>query len=99
MLLLKVLHSSLVVSFLIMQRFNDSIEHIKDVSEFLNDYLQKMTEESSKLGGHASQIEEIQIQSISAFQKAFEVCCFSFCACVGGSLMLRIILMIFVGDV
>lgn len=54
------------------QRFNDSIEHIKDVSEFLNDYLQKMTEESSKLGGHASQIEEIQIQSISAFQKAFE---------------------------
>uniref|UniRef100_A0A803L2W5 Kinesin-like protein n=1 Tax=Chenopodium quinoa TaxID=63459 RepID=A0A803L2W5_CHEQI len=54
------------------QRFHDSIEHMKGIAEFINIYLQKMTEESSKLGVHASQIEKIQINSISEFQKAFE---------------------------
>lgn len=63
-----------------MQRFHDSIAHMKDIADFINVYLQKMTEESSKLGVHASQIEEIQIKSISEFQQAFEVGCSSFCA-------------------
>ncbi|KAL2900174.1 Kinesin-like protein KIN-5C [Bienertia sinuspersici] len=53
------------------KRFYDSIEHMKDISEFINVYLQNMTEEASKLGGHASQIEEIQIKSISEFQHSF----------------------------
>ncbi|KNA19863.1 hypothetical protein SOVF_057510 [Spinacia oleracea] len=54
------------------KRFHDSIAHMKDIADFINVYLQKMTEESSKLGVHASQIEEIQIKSISEFQQAFE---------------------------
>ncbi|XP_074285951.1 kinesin-like protein KIN-5C [Silene latifolia] len=54
------------------QRFHDSIEHMKDISEFIKEYLNKITEESSKLSAHASQMEETQIKSISEFQKVFE---------------------------
>lgn len=65
-----------------MQRFHDCIKHLKDTSEFVNIYLQNMMDESSKLGSHASQSEEIQMKSISEFQKAFKVCCFSMSVCV-----------------
>ncbi|KAL9227692.1 hypothetical protein vseg_003350 [Gypsophila vaccaria] len=54
------------------QRFHDSIEHMKDISDFINEYLQKITEESSKLSSHASQMEKTQINSICEFQKVFE---------------------------
>ncbi|XP_057549595.1 kinesin-like protein KIN-5C [Amaranthus tricolor] len=54
------------------ERFHDCIKHLKDTSEFVNIYLQNMMDESSKLGSHASQSEEIQMKSISEFQKAFK---------------------------
>ncbi|GMH30138.1 hypothetical protein Nepgr_031981 [Nepenthes gracilis] len=54
------------------QRFNDSVEHMKQVSEFINGYLHKVTEELGLLGGYGSQVEEIQMKNLSEFQKAFE---------------------------
>ncbi|XP_074289794.1 kinesin-like protein KIN-5C [Silene latifolia] len=54
------------------QRFHDSIEHMKDTSEFINEYLIKIREESSKLSAHASQMEETQIKCISEFQNVFK---------------------------
>ncbi|GAB4833367.1 Kinesin-like protein KIN-5C [Ancistrocladus abbreviatus] len=54
------------------QRFHDSLEDMKEISEFINGYLHKIIEEMGVLGDHASQAEEIQLKSISEFQKAFE---------------------------
>ncbi|KAI6674070.1 hypothetical protein NL676_001976 [Syzygium grande] len=54
------------------QRFNVSIEHTKDISEYTNGFLGKLIEESKNLEGHAAHIEEIQMKSIAEFQKAYE---------------------------
>ncbi|KAJ8435627.1 hypothetical protein Cgig2_000293 [Carnegiea gigantea] len=37
------------------QRFHDSTKHMKDISEYINEYLHDITEKLDKLGGHASQ--------------------------------------------
>ncbi|KAA8516740.1 hypothetical protein F0562_017062 [Nyssa sinensis] len=55
------------------QRFNASIEHTKNISEFTHEFLQKLLEESRRLGGHATQVDEIQMKTIAEFQKAYEV--------------------------
>lgn len=55
------------------QRFNVSIEHTKDISEYTSGFLGNLVEESKNLEGHAKHIEEIQMKSIAEFQKAYEV--------------------------
>ena len=62
------------------QRFNDSIEHSKNISEFTHGFLQKLIEESRELQSHAIQVDEIQTTSILEFQKAYEVHFAEFCA-------------------
>ncbi|GAB2257646.1 hypothetical protein Droror1_Dr00013806 [Drosera rotundifolia] len=52
------------------QRFNDGVEHMKEISLYIGGYLQKIVEELSKLSNHAT--KEIQEKNISAFQKSFE---------------------------
>ncbi|GFY97845.1 P-loop containing nucleoside triphosphate hydrolases superfamily protein [Actinidia rufa] len=54
------------------QRFNDSIEHSKNISEFTHGFLHKLIEESRELQSHAIQVDEIQTTSILEFQKAYE---------------------------
>ncbi|GAB2272165.1 Kinesin-like protein KIN-5C [Dionaea muscipula] len=54
------------------KRFHDSIEHSKEISEFINLYLHNILEELGRLGCHASQVEEIQMKNISEFQRSFE---------------------------
>ncbi|KAE9465600.1 hypothetical protein C3L33_02492, partial [Rhododendron williamsianum] len=54
------------------QRFNVSIEHSKNMSEFTNGFLHKLMEESGKLQSHVTKIDDIQSRSIVEFQKAYE---------------------------
>ncbi|XP_057506959.1 kinesin-like protein KIN-5C [Actinidia eriantha] len=54
------------------QRFNDSVEHSKNISEFTHRFLHKLIEESRELQSHAIQVDEIQTKSILEFQKAYE---------------------------
>ncbi|KAI8562998.1 hypothetical protein RHMOL_Rhmol03G0079800 [Rhododendron molle] len=54
------------------QRFNISIEHSKNMSEFTNGFLHKLMEESGKLQIHVTEIDDIQSRSIVEFQKAYE---------------------------
>ena len=57
----------------IFQRFNVSIHHTTNISEFINGIFDKLMEESKDLGNHANQADEIQTKSIDEFQKAYEV--------------------------
>ncbi|GFQ04640.1 125 kDa kinesin-related protein [Phtheirospermum japonicum] len=54
------------------QRFNASIENLTDTSESLSEFLDKLLEESKRLGGHATQVDEVQTKCIAEFQKAYE---------------------------
>ncbi|KAA8518561.1 hypothetical protein F0562_016035 [Nyssa sinensis] len=54
------------------ERFNVSIEHTMNMSEFTHGFLQKLMEESRRLENHASQVDEIQMKSIAEFQRAFQ---------------------------
>ncbi|KAH7854811.1 hypothetical protein Vadar_018028 [Vaccinium darrowii] len=54
------------------QRFNVSMEHSKNISEFTNGFLHKLMEESGKLQSHVTSIDDIQTRSIVEFQKAYE---------------------------
>ncbi|KAL6559172.1 Kinesin-like protein KIN-5C [Orobanche hederae] len=54
------------------QRFNASIEHLMDTSESVHGFLEKLSEESKRLGGHATQVDEVQTKCIAEFQRAYE---------------------------
>ncbi|XP_057497269.1 kinesin-like protein KIN-5C [Actinidia eriantha] len=54
------------------QRFDVSIEHSKNITDFTGRVLHELTEESRKLQIHAAQIDEIQTISIADFRKAYE---------------------------
>ncbi|PSR98522.1 Kinesin-like protein [Actinidia chinensis var. chinensis] len=54
------------------QRFNVSIEHLKNITDFTSGVVCELTEESRKLKNHAAQIDEIQTISIADFRKAYE---------------------------
>lgn len=59
--------------FQIEQRFHVTIDQTKDISEYIEEFLSKLTEESKGLGNHAAEAEEIQMKSIAEFQKVYEV--------------------------
>ncbi|CAK9323030.1 unnamed protein product [Citrullus colocynthis] len=54
------------------QRFHITIDQTKDISEYIEEFLSKLTEESKRLGNHAAEAEEIQMKSIAEFQKVYE---------------------------
>ncbi|PKI49351.1 hypothetical protein CRG98_030279, partial [Punica granatum] len=54
------------------QRFNDSIESTKGISEFADGFFRNLLEELKKLENHAVNIDDIQMKSITDFQKAYE---------------------------
>ncbi|KAG6580710.1 Kinesin-like protein KIN-5C, partial [Cucurbita argyrosperma subsp. sororia] len=54
------------------QRFHVTIDQTKGISEYIEEFLSKLTEESKRLGNHAAEAEEIQIKSIAEFQKVYE---------------------------
>lgn len=55
------------------QRFDDSIHHTTNISEYINGIFDKLIEESKEFGNHASQVDAIQTKNIDEFQKAYEV--------------------------
>lgn len=59
--------------WVLLQRFHVSIENTKNMSKFTHGLLQKLSEESSRLEKHATQADDVQMKSITEFQKAFEV--------------------------
>ncbi|XP_024968128.1 kinesin-like protein KIN-5C [Cynara cardunculus var. scolymus] len=54
------------------KRYNVSIHHTTNISEFIHGIFDKLMEESKDLGSHANQVDEIQTKSIEEFQKAYE---------------------------
>ncbi|CAH1446927.1 unnamed protein product [Lactuca virosa] len=54
------------------QRFNVSVGHTTDISNFINEFFDKLMEKSKDLGSHAIQVDEIQTKNIDEFQKAYE---------------------------
>ncbi|XP_071697444.1 kinesin-like protein KIN-5C [Rutidosis leptorrhynchoides] len=54
------------------QRFNASIDHTTNVSQFINGVFDKLKEESKELGSHANEVEITQRKNIDEFQKAYE---------------------------
>ncbi|KAL8259949.1 hypothetical protein R6Q59_027902 [Mikania micrantha] len=54
------------------KRFDDSIHHTTNISEFISGIFDKLMKESKELGNHADQVDEIQTKNIFEFQKAYE---------------------------
>ncbi|KAL2503036.1 kinesin-related protein [Forsythia ovata] len=54
------------------QKFNANIEHLMDTSENIHGFLDKLLEESKRLEGHATQVDEMQTKCIVEFQNAYE---------------------------
>ncbi|EOY08297.1 hypothetical protein QUC31_010914 [Theobroma cacao] len=54
------------------QRFHVSIEQTKDISDYTNGILDKLSEEALRVQNHAVQADELQMKSIVSFQKAYE---------------------------
>ncbi|KAE8666168.1 Detected protein of confused Function [Hibiscus syriacus] len=54
------------------QRFHVSIEQTKDISDYASEILDKLSEEFVRVQNHAVQADEVQMKSISSFQKAYE---------------------------
>ncbi|MBA0793451.1 hypothetical protein Gohar_017855, partial [Gossypium harknessii] len=54
------------------QRFHASIEQTKNISDYTNGILDKLSEESVKVQNHAVQADEVQMKSIASFQKVYE---------------------------
>ncbi|KAE8676888.1 kinesin-like protein [Hibiscus syriacus] len=54
------------------QRFHVSIEQTNDISDYASEILDKLSEESVRVQNHAVQADEVQMKSISSFQKAYE---------------------------
>ncbi|MFS7983461.1 putative kinesin-like protein [Helianthus anomalus] len=48
------------------KKFNDSIHHTTNISEFINGVFDKLTEESKETGNHANQVDEIQTKNINS---------------------------------
>ncbi|TKY61969.1 125 kDa kinesin-related protein [Spatholobus suberectus] len=53
-------------------RFNLSLEQIKDISERSQEFVDKLFEESKKLEDFALQADQMQMKSIDEFKKAYE---------------------------
>ncbi|KAK7378809.1 hypothetical protein VNO80_04257 [Phaseolus coccineus] len=53
-------------------KFNLSLEQIKDISERSQEFVDKLFEESKKLEDYASQADQVQMKSIDEFKKAYE---------------------------
>ncbi|XP_009600226.1 kinesin-like protein KIN-5C isoform X1 [Nicotiana tomentosiformis] len=54
------------------QRFNDSTEHLTNVSAIIQRFFDKLLDESKRLEKHATTVDEIQTKSIAEFEKAYE---------------------------
>ncbi|TXG58235.1 hypothetical protein EZV62_016064 [Acer yangbiense] len=54
------------------QRFHAAIEQTEDISEYTNGFLQKLKEESKSLENFAVKADDIQMNNIAEFQKAYE---------------------------
>ncbi|XP_057777957.1 kinesin-like protein KIN-5C [Salvia miltiorrhiza] len=54
------------------QRFNASKEHMMNTSESLHEFIEKLSEESKRLGSHATKVDEVQTKCITEFSKAYE---------------------------
>ncbi|KAL3327512.1 hypothetical protein AABB24_035276 [Solanum stoloniferum] len=54
------------------QRFNDSTEHLTNISEIIQGFFDKLLEESKRLERHSTTADEIQMKSIAEFEKAYE---------------------------
>ncbi|KAK3226888.1 hypothetical protein Dsin_006750 [Dipteronia sinensis] len=54
------------------QRFHAAIEQTKDISEYTIGFLQKLKEESKSLENFAVKADDIQMNNIAEFQKAYE---------------------------
>ncbi|TMW95748.1 hypothetical protein EJD97_008397 [Solanum chilense] len=54
------------------QRFNDSTEHLTNISEIIQGFFDKLLEESKRLERHSTTADEIQTKSIAEFEKAYE---------------------------
>jgi hypothetical protein len=55
------------------QRFLVSGEKRKEVSEYMNGFLDKILEQCKSLENHAVQADAIQMKNITDFQEAYEV--------------------------
>lgn len=62
-----------IVCFPIVQRFNDSTEHLTNISAIIQRFFDKLLDESKRLEKHATTVDEIQTKSIAEFEKAYEV--------------------------
>ncbi|KAF9594403.1 hypothetical protein IFM89_031005 [Coptis chinensis] len=54
------------------EKFHVSMNHSKETSKFINDFLNTLGEESHRLHTHTSQHHEVQQKSIAEFQKVYE---------------------------
>ncbi|XP_055812305.1 kinesin-like protein KIN-5C [Solanum dulcamara] len=54
------------------QRFNDSTEHLTNISEIIQGFFNKLLDESKRLERHSTTADEIQTKSIAEFEKAYE---------------------------
>ncbi|KAL1545681.1 P-loop containing nucleoside triphosphate hydrolases superfamily protein [Salvia divinorum] len=54
------------------QRFNASREHMMNTSESLHGLIEKLSEESKRLGSNATKIDEVQTKCITEFSGAYE---------------------------
>ncbi|WOL15661.1 kinesin-like protein KIN-5C isoform X1 [Canna indica] len=54
------------------KRFNSSLIHVKEISEFIREFLVKFGEETNKLKHHSSQVHEAHAKCIYDFQKDYE---------------------------
>ncbi|KAG5584002.1 hypothetical protein H5410_044436 [Solanum commersonii] len=54
------------------QRFDDSTEHLTNISEIIQGFFDKLLEESKRLERHSTTADEIQMKSIAEFEKAYE---------------------------
>ncbi|XVE75941.1 hypothetical protein DITRI_Ditri12bG0132500 [Diplodiscus trichospermus] len=54
------------------QRFHFSMEQTKDISDYTNGILDKLSEESVRVQNHAVEADVVQMKNIASFQKAYE---------------------------
>ncbi|XP_015581587.2 kinesin-like protein KIN-5C [Ricinus communis] len=54
------------------QKFHVSGERTKEISDYMNGFLQKLLEQSKWLQNHGAHADETQLKSIADFQKAYE---------------------------
>ncbi|XP_050383598.1 kinesin-like protein KIN-5C isoform X2 [Argentina anserina] len=53
------------------QKFQSSINHTKEISEYSQGFLHKLMEESRRLDDHVTSVNDIKMKSIADFQKAY----------------------------